>query len=355
MKRRILTLIMAGVLSLGVFTGCGNSNNEADLNGENPSNNGVLNLYTSRHYETDDELYKEFTKETGIQINVVKGEADELIERLSREGEGTEADLFITEDVARINAAKTKGLFQPVESQILTENIPENLRDKENEWFGLTVRARVFVYDKNRVAPEDLSTYEALTESQWKGRVLTRSSSNVYNQSLLASIIAIDGEAKAEEWAKGLVANFARDPKGNDRDQAKAVVAGEGDVAIMNTYYMGKMLNSTDPEEVKVAEQVGIFFPNQETTGTHINVSAIGLTKYSKNKDNAIKFMEFLTTQKIQEQFAGTNYEYPVNPKAQPSELLKSWGEFKAQDINLSQLGEYNAKAVEIMNKVGWK
>lgn len=355
MKKRLVSTIMAGILSIGLFAGCTSSSSEGTESGQQTANEGVINLYTSRHYETDDALYEEFTKETGVKVNVVKGEADELIERLSREGEGTEADLFITEDVARINAAKTKGLFQPVESQVLLNNIPQNLRDKDNEWFGLTVRARVLVYDKNKVKPEQLSTYEALVEPQWEGKVLTRSSSNVYNQSLLASIIAIDGEAKAEEWAKGLVANFARDPKGNDRDQAKAVVAGEGDVAIMNTYYMGKMLNSTDPEEVKVAEQLGIFFPNQETTGTHINVSAIGLTKSSKNKDNAIKFIEFLTTEKIQEQFASANYEYPVNPNAQASDLLKSWGEFKAQDINLSVLGEYNAKAVEIMNKVGWK
>lgn len=349
-RKKLLASVMACMLSVGLFVGC-SGNGATEENKEA----GVLNLYTSRHYDTDDILYDEFTKETGVKINVVEGNPDELLERLEREGADTEADLFITADAGRLDAAKNKGLLQPVDSKVLNTNIPENLRDVDNNWFGLAVRARVLVYDKEKLKPEDLSTYEALTEPQWAGKVLTRSSSNIYNQSLLASIIAINGEEKAEEWARGLVNNFARDPKGSDRDQAKAVVAGEGDVAIMNTYYVGKLLNSTDPEEVKVGEQVGVFFPNQETTGTHINVSAIGLTKDSKNKENAIKFMEFLSSEKAQKEFAETNFEYPANPTVEASELLKSWGEFKPQDINLSLLGEYNAKAVEIMNKVGWK
>lgn len=347
--KKILSSIMATTLSVGLFVGCADKSTSID------KESGVLNLYTSRHYDTDDILYDEFTKETGIKINVVEGNPDELLERLEREGKDTEADLFITADAGRLDAAKEKNLLQKVQSEVLDSNIPENLRDKDNTWFGLAVRARVLVYDKERTDKDELSTYEDLTNPKWKGKILTRSSSNIYNQSLLASFIALNGEEKAEEWAKGLVANFARDPKGSDRDQAKAVVAGEGDVAIMNTYYVGKLLNSSDPEEVKVGEKVGVFFPNQETNGTHINVSAIGLTKNSKNKENAIKFMEFLSGEKAQKEFAETNYEYPANPNVQASDLLKSWGDFKPQDINLSLLGEYNAKAVEIMNKVGWK
>lgn len=350
-SKKIVSMLMATVLSVGLLAGCTSNKSDAKDNGESK----ILNLYTSRHYETDDKLYEEFTKETGIKINVVEGNPDELLERLEREGADTEADLFITADAGRLDAAKKKDLLQSVNSETLNKNIPENLRDKDNKWFGLAVRARVLVYDKERVKSEELSTYEALTEEKWKGKILTRSSGNIYNQSLLASFIAINGEEAAEKWAQGLVNNFARDPKGSDRDQAKAVVAGEGDVAIMNTYYVGKLLNSSDPEEVKVGEKVGVFFPNQETTGTHVNVSAIGLTKNSKNKDNAIKFMEFLSSDFAQKQFAETNFEYPANPKVEASELLKSWGEFKAQDINLSLLGEYNSKAVEIMNKVGWK
>ncbi|MEG2354091.1 MAG: Fe(3+) ABC transporter substrate-binding protein [Clostridium sp.] len=347
-KKKIISMLMVTVLSMGILAGCtGNKTQSKD--------NKVLNLYTSRHYETDDKLYEEFTNKTGVKVNVVEGNPDELLERLEREGADTEADLFITADAGRLDAAKKKGLLQSVDSKVLNKNIPDNLRDKDSNWFGLAVRARVLVYDKERVKPEELSTYEDLTEDKWNKKILTRSSGNIYNQSLLASFIAINGEEAAEKWAKGLVDNFARNPKGSDRDQAKAVVAGEGDVAIMNTYYVGKMLNSSEQEEVKVGEKVGVFFPNQDTTGTHVNVSAIGLTKDSKNKDNAIEFMEFLSSDFAQGQFAETNYEYPANPNVQPSELLKSWGAFKAQDINLSLLGEYNSKAVEIMNKVGWK
>ncbi len=347
------------LLALAVaLTGCGNvqnSDSNNDVANSAQAGDQVVNLYTSRHYDTDEALYQKFTEATGIKVNVIKGGEDELIERIKREGESTTADLFFTADAGRLHRAKEAGLLQPVESDVLNQNIPENLRDKDNTWFGLTKRARVLVYARDRVVPSELSTYEALTEPEWQGRVLVRSSSNIYNQSLLASFIEIHGAETAEEWAQGLVNNMAREPKGNDRDQAKAVVAGEGDVAIMNTYYVGKMLNSSDPEEVKVAKQVAVFFPNQETTGTHINVSGIGLVKHAKHADNAIKFMEFLSGEEAQSQFAEANYEYPVNPNVEPSELLKSWGEFKEQDINLTALGENNALAIQIYNKVGWK
>lgn len=320
-----------------------------------PKEAGVVNLYTDRHYDTDEELYKIFTEETGIKVNVVKGKADELIERLAREGQDTEADLLIAADAGRLHRAKEKELLQNISSEEVLKNVPENLRDIDNQWVGLTVRGRVLVYSKDRVNPSELSTYEDLTSDKWKGKILVRSSSNIYNQSLLASLIAIHGEEKAKEWAEGVLDNMAREPKGNDRAQATAVVAGEGDLAIMNTYYIGKMLNSSNPEEVKVAENVGVFFPDQDGTGTHINVSGVGLTKDAKNKENAIKFIEFLSDVKAQQQFAQSNYEYPVNPSVEASDLLKSWGEFKTQNINLSKLGELNTKAVEIFNEIGWK
>lgn len=373
MKRnfKILTLSFLLIFSLIALSACtSNADNTVQKNEEKAANNekpetnkgsvevtdkGVVNLYTDRHYDTDAQLFKLFTEETGIEVNVVKGKSDELIERLAREGKDTEADLLITADAGRLHRAKTKKLLQPVTSETLFNNIPENLRDKDNQWFGLTVRGRVIVYSKDRVDPSELSTYEDLTNPKWEGKILVRSSSNIYNQSLLASLIAIHGEEKAKEWAKGVVANMAREPKGNDRAQATAVVAGEGDLAIMNTYYIGKMLNSSNPEEVKVAQNVGVFFPDQEGTGTHINVSGVGLTKYAKNKDNAVKLMEFLASAKAQKQFAQANYEYPANPSVEPSDLLKSWGDFKPQNINLSLLGEYNQRAVEIFNEVGWK
>jgi iron(III) transport system substrate-binding protein len=366
-KYRIISLFLVSILVIGILSGCSTTTlDQSDsTNGDNvvsdtenkvnENKEEVVNLYTDRHYDTDEELFKLFTEETGIKVNVVKGKSDELIEKLNREGEDTQADLLITADAGRLHRAKEKGLLQPVESKTLFSNIPANLRDKDNQWFGLTVRGRVIVYSKDRVNPEDLSTYEDLTNPKWKGKILVRSSSNIYNQSLLASFIAINEAEAAKNWAKGIVENMAREPKGNDRDQAKAIVAGIGDIAIMNTYYIGKMLNSSDPEEVKVANQVGVFFPNQDTTGTHINVSGIGLTKYAKNKTNAIKLMEFLSSEKAQKQFAEANYEYPANPLVEPSDLLKSWGEFKAQNINLSKLGEYNKKAMEIFNEVGWK
>lgn len=314
-----------------------------------------VNLYSSRHYDVDDELYAKFEEETGIKVNVIKGEADELLERIKREGDATQADLFLTADAGRLFRAKDADLLQSVSSDILDENVPEKFRDNDKTWYGLTKRARVLVYNQDKVKEDELSTYENLVEDKWKGRILVRSSENIYNQSLLASFIEIDGEEKTKEWAKGIVDNMARDPEGGDRDQAKAVAAGVGDVAIMNTYYFGQMLNSEDPEEVKVAEQLGVFFPNQETTGTHVNISGAGVVKASKNKENAVKLIEYLTAEESQGTFAEANYEYPVNENVEPSELLKSWGEFKEQDIPLSKLGDNNAKALMILNEVGWK
>lgn len=353
---KVFAVISLLFVSMLVLSACGGVPEEITTgNDAFVADNGVVNLYTDRHYDTDEELFQLFTKETGVKVNVVKGKSDELIERLVREGKDTKADLLITADAGRLHRAKAKELLQPVNSEALANSIPANLRDPDNQWFGLTVRARVIVYPKDRIKPAELSTYEDLTGPKWQGKILVRSSTNIYNQSLLASFIALNGEEKAKEWAAGMVDNMARQPKGNDRDQVKAVVVGEGDIAITNTYYIGKMLNSSDPEEVKVAKKVGVFFPNQDTTGTHINVSGVGLTKHAKNQENAIKLMEFLVGEKAQKQFAQANYEYPVNPNVEPSELLKSWGDFKPQDINLSLLGEYNRKAVEIFDQVGWK
>ena len=350
------TLLIILTFVLVILAACSNdtTTKEATDTKETKESKEV-NLYTARHYDVDDELYAKFKDETGIKVNVIKGEADELLERIKREGDATQADLFLTADAGRLFRAKDAGLLQAVSSDVLDEQIPANFQDKDQMWYGLTKRARVMIYNKETVKPEELSTYEALTEDKWKGRILIRGSENVYNQSLLASFIEINGEEKAKEWAAGLVANFARDPEGGDRDQAKAIAAGIGDVAIMNTYYFGQMLNSEDPEEVKVAQNLGIFFPNKETTGTHVNVSGAGVVKSSKNKENAIKLLEFLSAPESQVTFAEANYEYPVNTSVEPSELLKSWGEFKEQDIPLSALGENNAKSILIFNEVGWK
>jgi len=354
MKRSMKALFVALTTFTIIFiSGCGQSNETTTEFAI--GKNGAVNLYTSRHYDTDTAIYKKFEDQTGIKVNIVQGNGSELMERLEREGEATEADVFLTSDAGNLARLKEKGLTQSAASEVLETNIPEKLRDTDNEWFGLTKRARVIVYAKDRVNPADLSTYEALTDAKWQGKVLIRSSENIYNQSLLASFIELNGEEKAKEWAAGVVANMAREPKGGDIDQVKAVVAGEGDIAISNTYYVGRLLNSTNPEDVKIAEQVGIFFPNQETTGTHINISGATVTKHAKNVDNAVKFLEFLSSEEAQAAFAEGNNEYPVNESVDATETLKSWGEFKEQDINLTILGENNARAIQIFNEVGWK
>lgn len=343
--KKIISILVLAVL----FTACKKEQKKEEKKQEE------VNVYTHRHYKADQELFAQFEKETGIKVNVVNAKADELMQKMTVEGEQSPADVLITVDAGRLVRAKNKGLLQSAESEFLNKTIPTHLKDVDNNWFALTKRARVVVYNPEKVKPEDLTTYEALTDDKWKEKILIRSSSNIYNQSLLASIIANLGEEKATEWAKGMVANMARSPKGNDRDQVKAVVAGEGDVAVVNTYYIGKLLNSKNPEEVKAGEGVKIFFPNQDDRGTHINVSGAGIAKYAPNKANAIKFVEFLASKKAQEVFAKANYEYPVNEEVAPSELLKSWGTFKEDKLSLTKLGENNKKAVLVFDNAEWK
>ena len=314
-----------------------------------------LTVYTHRHYESDQKLFEQFEKESNIKLNIVNASADELIQKMSLEGEQSPADVLITVDAGRLYRAKYQDLLQPFSSDLIDSIVPAHLKDEDGHWVGLTKRARVIAYSKENVDSTQLSTYEDLTSDNWNDDILVRSSSNIYNQSLLASIIANKGQEFAEEWAKGIVENMARSPKGNDRDQVKGVANGIGNLAIVNTYYIGKLLNSEDESEVAAGKAVNIFFPNQETTGTHINVSGIGVTKYSPNKENAIKFIEFLLKEGAQEIFAGSNYEYPVNPNVEPSEILKEWGDFKEDKLSLNELGKYNKEAVIIFDKVGWK
>lgn len=353
MNIKSLKFASIAIATLLVVSGC--SAGPVAEKATEPTKEKSVNLYTDRHYESDDELYKMFTAQTGIKVNIVKGKPDELIERLKTEGADTEADLLVLADAGKLHQAKTSGLLQAASSEILTNNIPEKFRDRDGQWYGLTKRARVIVYSKERVNVDELSTYADLTDERWKSRILIRSSENVYNQSLLASFIELNGKDSAREWAAGIVKNMARDPEGGDRDQAKAIVAGIGDVAVMNTYYFGQMLNSSDAEEKKVAEALGVFFPDQNSTGTHVNISGIGLTKVSKNTSEALALMEYLSGEEAQKQYAEANYEYPVNPIVEPSELLKSWGAFKEQEISLNILGDKNADAVQLFDEVGWK
>lgn len=344
---------LLGVFAL-LFIACKTETKQAEPESDQQDTKEV-NVYTHRHYEADQKLFAQFETETGIKVNVVNASADELIQKMTAEGEQSPADVLITVDAGRLVRAKDKGLLQSVTSDVLTKNIPSHLRDADNHWFSLTKRARVIVYAKDRIPLDGLATYEDLTTAAWKDKVLIRSSNNIYNQSLLASIIANENVEKATAWAKGIVNNMARSPKGNDRDQIKAVVAGEGDVAVVNTYYIGKLLNSKDPEEVKVGQQVALLFPNQQGRGTHINVSGAGVAKYAPNTANATAFIEFLSSPAAQKVFAEANYEYPVNPSVATSELLSSWGSFKEDTLSLSALGKENKKAVLIFDTVGWK
>ncbi len=327
---------------------------------------GEVNLYTTRHYETDDAIYKKFEEETGIKVNVVnEKKAGALIEKIKSQGDNVQADLFITADAGNLAKAEKAGVLEAVESEVLLANIPEKYRDVNNMWFGLTKRARIMLYSKERVSEEDLKglTYDSLVnDEKWNEKILIRSSSNIYNQSLVASFIEVLGEDKAAEWVKKLVPKMARTPEGNDRDQALAIKNGEGDIAISNSYYYGKLVNDKDEDSkyYGVADVVGIYFPNEDENGVHVNISGIGLIKNAPNKDNAIKLMEFLSEVEQQEVFSSANYEFPVNEAANMSELLKSWldmqgiTELKEQNINLSKLGEHNAKAVEIMTVEKW-
>ena len=314
-----------------------------------------INVYSHRHYDTDKILFKTFEQKTGIKVNVVTAKAEELVSKLELEGANTPADILLTSDIGNLYEAKEKALLQPITSKTLEANIPLHVRDSQNEWFGLTKRARIFVYNPQKINPNNLSDYLSLAKPEFKGKILTRTSTNSYNKSLLASIIANHGEEKAQAFAKGFVENFARSPKGNDRDQISAVAAGDGDIAIVNTYYLGIMLNSKVERDVETAKSVKIFFPDQKGKGTHINISGAGVTKYAKNKDNAIKLIEFLSSVEAQQMFAEANYEYPVNPSVKASGTVASWGEFKEDTLSLNEVGKYNKKAVEVATKANWK
>ena len=314
-----------------------------------------VNVYSHRHYDSDKLLFKKFEEKTGIKVNIVTAKAEELVSKLAIEGENTPADLLITADIGNLYEAKERKLLQPIDSKILNENIPTHLKDNENKWFGLTKRARVFVYNPNKVDPKNLSDYFSLTKPEFKGKVVTRSATSGYNKSLIASIIANYGEVKGLEFVKGMAANFPYDPKGSDRDQIRAVAAGDADIAIVNTYYLGVMLSGEDKKDIEIAKSLKIFFPAQDTTGTHINISGAGVTAYAKHKENAIKLIEFLSSEEAQAAFAEGNSEYPVNPKVKPSQTVASWGTFKEDNISLSEVGKYTKKAVELASKGDWK
>ncbi len=314
-----------------------------------------LNVYSARKTHLIKPLLDKFSNTYDIKVNLVASKADALLKKLEVEGKNTSADVLITTDAGRLHRAKNAGVLQAAITDKMNAKVPAHLQDPENYWLALTTRARVIVYAKDRVNPSSLSSYDDLTDSKWQGKICIRSSNNIYNQSLVASMIAHNGEESAGKWAEGLVENLARKPKGGDRDQIKAVAAGQCDIAVVNTYYLGVMINGKDKAQQEAASKVAVFWPNQNANGTHINISGIAVTKHAKNKDNAQKLINFLLSDESQKWYAEVNNEYPTVKGIALSKTLKSWGKFKADDLGLYNLGLYNNRAVKLMDKAGWR
>ena len=315
---------------------------------------GEVNLYSSRHYNTDDELYETFTDLTGIRVNLLEGKADVLLERINNEGANSPADVFMTVDAGMLWRADQAGVFAPTSSAVLSQNIPENLRHPEGKWFGFSKRARVIMYNKDKVNPSELSTYEDLADPKWRNQILIRSSGNIYNQSLVASMIAANGLEATEEWARGFVRNFARPPEGNDRAQIEGVAAGLGSLAIANTYYLPRYAKDDDPAKQAIFEKIGVFFPNQEGRGTHVNIGGAGIVSTAPNASAAKQFLEYLSGTRAQTFFAKGNNEYPVVAEADLDPVVAGFGSFKDDTVNVSEYGENQAAAVQLMDRVGW-
>lgn len=336
-----LSLLLGAIALLGTACSGPNANNPATK---------VVNIYSSRHYNTDTQLYTDFTKQTGIQVNLIEGKDAELIERIKSEGKNSPADVLITVDAGRLWRAEQAGLFQPIESAVLQSEVPADLRDPQGRWYGFSRRARVIIYNKAKVQPSQLSTYEDLANPRWKGKLCARSSDNIYNQSMVAAHIQDKGAPATETWVKGLVANFARPPEGNDTSQIKAVAEGVCDLAIVNHYYLARMLNDSNPATRAIAQKVGVFFPKP----THVNISGAGVIASAPHKQNAVQFLEYLGSPAGQRYFVGGTHEYPVQGESSDP-TTHSFGPFTAAKVNVDAYGNNNAKAVQIMDRAGWK
>ncbi|MCH1413032.1 MAG: Fe(3+) ABC transporter substrate-binding protein [Rhodobacteraceae bacterium] len=310
-----------------------------------------VNLYSYRQPELIKPLTDKFTQQTGIKVNVAylkKG----MIERMTAEGKRSPADVILTVDISRLAGIVSQNLTQPILSSSLTKNVPELYRDPDNHWFGLTTRARIIYASKNRVSNGEIDTYEDLADSKWAGRICTRSGTNAYNVALTSAVIHHLGKASAQKWLEDLKSNLARKPQGNDRAQVKAIWAGECDISVGNTYYMGKMLS--DDEQKEWANSVRIIFPKFKNGGTHVNISGVAMARHSPNPKNALKFMEFLTSSEAQEVYAQVNYEYPIAPGTEAAKIVKNWGSFKADEVNLMDLAELRSEALKLTEIVNF-
>ncbi len=334
--------------------GCGDATGERAENPQAAPIVGEVNVYSGRHYDSDLAIYDVFTRKTGIKVNIIEAGGDELIERLSREADASPADLFVTADAGMLWRAKQRGILRPIANPDVLERVPAHFRDADNDWVGLSKRARIIIYNKSQGAPAGLATYDDLAKPEFRGKICVRSSTNVYNQSLLASIIEHVGDAKAEDWVKGVVANLARDPEGNDTTQIEAVAAGECDLSIVNTYYLARYIGAEDKKMRMIGGNVGFLFPNQRTTGTHVNVSGAGVARYAPNPENAEALIAYLLSDEAQQAFAAGNNEYPVVEGIGPIGPVAGFGAFRADDIEMTALGEHQAQAVRIFDKSGW-
>lgn len=345
---KYITILFLTITSLLFLSSCEDESKD----------NKVINLYSAQKEHLVRPILERFSEETGIEVKMISGGASELVSRLAKEGEASPADLLLTVDIGNIWRAKELGLLRKIESRVLNSTIPDNLRGDDGDWYGLSKRARVMFYNKDKVKAEDLpKSYADLADKKWQGEILVRSSSNIYNQSLLSSIIVHEGEDFAFDWAKSIVNNMARKPQGGDRDQIRALAAGQGSIAMANSYYYGALI---DPEsesyDAQVANKVGIIFPEQDSYGTHINIRGGGVTSSSKNPELAKQLLEFLVSEEAQKFFANSNYEYPIHSDVEPNQIVASWGkDWQADQLPLNIIGKNNKKAVEIFDKSGWR
>lgn len=314
----------------------------------------VLHIYSSRHYNTDEKLYTNFTEQTGIKVKRVDGKGDALIARLQQEGNLSPADLFITVDSGRLWRAEQANLFKEIQSEILEQKIPQNLRHPDGKWFGFSSRARIFIYNTNKIEHGAIKSYADLADPKWKNRVCVRSSGNIYNQSLMASMIAQEGEDSARAWAKGVLHNLARKPQGGDTDQIKAVAAGVCDIALVNSYYFFRLQRSEKESDQKIIENLAMTFPDQDGKGTHVNISGAGVLKNAKNTDAAIKFLEYLTSEAAQSYFANGNNEYPVVDGVKVNATVEAQKSFKKQDLNVREFGVHQKKAKMMFDEINF-
>lgn len=351
---RLNILAAIGALALAACSGEPAGTDAGDNAAPKRPITGEVNVYSGRHYDSDIILFDQFTEETGIKVNYIEAGGDALIERISQEAEASPADIFITADAGILWRADQRGVFRGLDNETLEARVPSQFRHPEGKWFGLSKRARIIIYNKELGLPEGLETYADLADPAYRGMICVRSSSNIYNQSLLASRIAHDGEQSAENWAAGVVANFARKPQGNDTSQIEAVAAGLCRLGIVNSYYTARFKGADDADAAAIGEKFELFFPDQDGYGAHVNISGAGVTRHAPNAENAEKLIEFLLRDETQAAFASGNNEYPVVEGIEAHGPIAAYSDFKADDLSVSALGENQAAAVRIFDRVGW-